>query len=287
MSLPFRKLALGGGGMKGILHIGALQELSKYQDLSFPDGIYGCSIGAIVATHIAFQIPVNHCVPALQKHLRFENIIQKLTFQILKDCLTSKGLFTMDAFESTVLAYFSDMGIDISNKTIGDAPQPLFIVASNLTKGVPTVFTKDVRILDALKCSCCIPGIFTPQELYGQHYVDGIVACPCISILQPDALILSLRGRDHVRKDIDNLSPIDFVTYLHDISIRNSVDKIPKEYIVHLSYPNLHSHSDLDDFNAESILEYSAALMRGFLVSKSLFQERTEIGDSRGTNHLV
>ena len=90
-----------------------------------------------------------------------------------------------------------------------------------------------------------------------------------------------------MRKDIDNLSPIDFVTYLHDISIRNSVDKIPKEYIVHLSYPNLHSHSDLDDFNAESILEYSAALMRGFLVSKSLFQERTEIGDSRGTNHLV
>ena len=58
MSLPFRKLGLGGGGVKGILHIGALRELSKHQTLEFPDGIYGCSIGSIIADIPLFALRI-------------------------------------------------------------------------------------------------------------------------------------------------------------------------------------------------------------------------------------
>jgi hypothetical protein len=38
---PFKKIILGGGAAKGILHFGALQELSKHQELYFPGGVYG------------------------------------------------------------------------------------------------------------------------------------------------------------------------------------------------------------------------------------------------------
>jgi patatin-like phospholipase/acyl hydrolase len=56
---PFQKLALGGGGVKGILHIGALQELSKHQPLIFPEGVYGSSIGAVIGTYVAFGLPID------------------------------------------------------------------------------------------------------------------------------------------------------------------------------------------------------------------------------------
>ena len=69
MSVLFYRLALGGGGAKGILHIGALQELSKFQPLYFQNGIYGSSIGSIIATYVAFGLPIDNMVPLLKKYL--------------------------------------------------------------------------------------------------------------------------------------------------------------------------------------------------------------------------
>ena len=45
--------------MKGIMYIGALRELSRHQELVFPDGVYGVSVGAIVGTYIAFGLPLD------------------------------------------------------------------------------------------------------------------------------------------------------------------------------------------------------------------------------------
>jgi len=77
MSLPFRALGLGGGGVKGILHIGALLELSKKQELVFPDGVYGISVGSVIGTYIAFGLPVNEeSLPDLKKQLKIQNFVK-------------------------------------------------------------------------------------------------------------------------------------------------------------------------------------------------------------------
>lgn len=81
MSVIFRRLALGGGGAKGILHVGALQELSKRQPLDFPKGVYGSSIGSILATYIAFGLPIDNTVPLL-KNIWFSR--RSLQNQILR-----------------------------------------------------------------------------------------------------------------------------------------------------------------------------------------------------------
>jgi predicted acylesterase/phospholipase RssA len=75
MSLPFRALGLGGGGMKGILHIGALLELEKHQPLKFPDGVYGCSVGSIIAAFIAFELPIKNIIPFVRKNLSIDMTI--------------------------------------------------------------------------------------------------------------------------------------------------------------------------------------------------------------------
>lgn len=291
MSLPFRKLGLGGGGIKGIIHIGALQELSKHQKLEFPDGIYGCSVGSIVATYLAFKLPVDDTLVALcKKYISMERITPKLTFQDISTALSAKGVFTMDLFGDVMIEMFSEVGIDLKNKKIGDAPQPLYIIASNITKGVPSIFTKDVPILDALKCSCCLPGIFKPQVLYNQLYIDGGAFVPCISWIQPDALTFSLTKQKVTKltpQTIGETSATDYLKDIYAMAVNNFMDMRENTNVVPLAYPGLMSDSELADFDIDDILKKGQDTLRSFLITKSLLQELPEVSSSGLSDHLI
>lgn len=288
--IPFRKIGLGAGGIKGILHIGALRELQKYQTLEFPNGIYGCSVGSVIATYISFNLPVDdRAVELTKKYLTFERIVPKPSFSDIRNAMSEKGMFSMDLFEQNIIEMFSEVGIDIKTKKIGDAQQPLHIIASNLTKGIPTIFTKDVPILDALKCSCCLPGIFKPQNLYGQLYVDGGMLVPCISWIQPDALVFSLTKQktSKIAPDtIGMMSPLDFMKNIYAMSINHFMMMHRNDNIVTLSYPDLQSDSDLGDFDIPDILNTAETSVRGFLASKGFLEKLSEVSDSWSSDHL-
>ena len=291
MSVLFRKLGLGGGGIKGILHIGALRELQKYQPLQFPDGIYGCSVGSIIATYLSFNIPItDQTIELTKKYLTLQKITPAPSFNDIRSAFSDKGVFTMDLFEKNIIQMFAECGVDIQNKKIGDTYQPLYIIASNLTKGIPTIFTKDVPIMDALKCSCCVPGVFKPQNLYGQVYVDGGMLVPCISWIQPDALVLSLTKQKTsviTPATITDISPLDFMKDIYAMAINHFMEMHMNDNIVTLSYPELQADSDLEEFDIPDIIKSSEGLMRDFLISKGFLQELSEVSDSRSTDHLV
>jgi len=281
MSLVFRKLGLGGGGIKGILHIGALQQLSKHQDLYFPDGVYGVSIGSIVATYLSFQLPIDDkLIHLTKKYLNFDNVIPTLTFEDVKSSFTSKGFFSMKKFEEVLIEMFNEVGIDIASKKIGDANMPLYIIASNISKGVPTIFSKDVPILDALKCSCCIPGIFKPQVLYNQIYIDGGVFVPCVSSIAPGALVFTLgkQSISHITAEtLDSISPIDYFRDIYSMAMNQYHNAYETEYTITLKHSKLMSNSNLDEFNIEDILETSRRKIGNFLLSKCGCQKCLEI----------
>jgi len=281
MSLPFRKLALGGGGAKGILHIGALQELSKYQKLDFPDGVYGCSIGSVIATVISFGLPIdNKLIELTKEHLSINKVTPKLTFNDITHSLSHKGIFTMDLFEEKICLIFGELGLDIRNKTIRDAKMPLYIIASNISKGIPTIFTKDVPILSALKCSCSIPGVFKPQELYGQIYIDGDIFTPCIGVTQPDALEISLKTNIIEKITPDNIgvmSPLIYMRQIFNMSVINFIEIQKTNLTLELIYPELMSDSDLDEFDTNDILKVAGESMRSFLITKSFLKELPKI----------
>jgi len=277
MSLPFRKLALGGGGAKGILHLGALQELSKYQKLDFPDGVYGCSIGAVIATVVAFGFPIDSRLIELTKeHLSMSKVTPKLTFNDITHSLSHKGVFGMELFEEKICLVFGELGLDIRNKKIRDAKMPLYIIASNISKGIPTIFTKDVPILSALKCSCCIPGVFKPQELYGQVYIDGDIFTPCIGITQTDALEISLKTNIIEKitpENIGVMSPLIYMRQIFNMSVINFIELQKTDLTLEIIYPELMSDSELSDFDTDDILKVASESMRNFLIAKSFLKE--------------
>jgi NTE family protein len=277
MSPPFRALGLGGGGVKGILHIGALQELSKHQPLHFPNGVYGSSIGSVLAAYVAVGLPIDKTVTFIKKYLSFEAITPKMNFQLMSSAFSSKGVYSMDKFEENVVSMFEECGLDIRTKTISDAHMPLFIVASNITKGTPTIFSGTVPVLDALKASCCIPGLFRPHTLYNQLYVDGDVLVPNIgrmipSQTDPVVFILSVQRRHTLTPLlIENMSPIDYISELYSMTKHIVQQSYVTPDTLSLKYPNLHSDSDLTTMDVSDILNSARSQLDGFLGSKTAY----------------
>lgn len=286
MSIVFRRLALGGGGAKGILHIGALQELSKQQPLEFPDGIYGSSIGSILATYVAFGLPIDNTIPLLKKYLVFEKIAPKPNFAQMAKSLSTKGMYDMDAFEQLLIDFFQEAGMDMKGKTIRDAKMPLYIVSSNITKGIPTLFSNDIPVLAALRCSCCIPGVFRPQALYGQLYVDGDMFSPAISKLVPKdetTLILNLKKQNAkvmTPDNIEGISPLEYIGNLYLMTMTQFYNAQKDESAVSLFHPKLFSTTPIEEVNVDEILETGRSQLRRFL-AKNSDKEGTESGDTR------
>ena len=170
----FRSIAFGGGGMRGALHLGGLHALLKFQDkLVFPDGIYGYSIGSIVATALAFNMKLEQIQQMIDESMHLDAVVREPKLSMFTDLLDKCGLLSMDEVEQSIIKAFLRQGVDLRNKVIADAPQKLFIGASNLTLRRPVFFTGQVPILTAIKASCCIPCFFQPQIIYGNVYVDG------------------------------------------------------------------------------------------------------------------
>jgi NTE family protein len=181
-------LALGGGGARGLAHIGALKVLDE-EEIKITS-ISGCSMGAIVGGLYAY----------------FGNA-KKIEEFILRAITDPKVvLLNMESFNKNVpgkeqnyfgylinylgerlnvvkalgrLSYFEE---DITNdifKMIPDVPiESLSIkfsaVATDLISGEEINFTKG-SLRTALKASSAIPGIFPPVEFENKLLVDGSV----------------------------------------------------------------------------------------------------------------
>ena len=160
--------------MRGALHIGGMKALLEFQEsLEFPDGIYGYSIGAIIATAVAFRMTLKQIQTMMEETMNFDVFLPDMKIKSVLNLTTKCGLLPMDGVEKAIVSAFLKQGVDLRNKVISDAPQKLYIGASNFTTKRPVMFTGNVPILAALKASACIPLFFQPQVVYGNVYLDG------------------------------------------------------------------------------------------------------------------
>lgn len=189
-------IALGGGGTRGGLHIGALRALREVKgDLEFPEGIYGASVGAIIGAAVAFRVDLDRLEQVYGRYFTMSTFVPEPKVDHVLTAIDRKGLFSMDHLESVLIQVFEECGVDLRGARICDAPQPLYIVASNMTTGRPTILTGKVPVLAALLCSSCVPGLFQPQELYGDIYLDGGVHLRCVAAVVPKTtLVIHISG---------------------------------------------------------------------------------------------
>ncbi|VVB79590.1 Patatin-like phospholipase [uncultured archaeon] len=147
-------LALGGGGARGIAHIGVLKALEKHK---IPiDFISGTSIGALIGAMYSAQ-------PNAKK---LEKEILETKWQDLFDYkIPSDGLIKGMKIEK-----FLEEKLD--KLKFNQLKIPLFVTSYDLEKKQEVIFQKG-DVAAAIRASISIPGIFVPAENSGRLLVDG------------------------------------------------------------------------------------------------------------------
>lgn len=213
--------------MRGAVHLGALKAIQEVQgSLEFPNGIYGSSVGALAAALVAFNVSMETLEPVFAKYHTRSAWIPTPTIRHAWGITSRKGVFSMDMLRTAILSLFADCGIkDLETKRICDAPQTLYIIASNLSTRRPAILTGEVPLLQALLCSCCIPGLFEPQVLYGDVYLDAFIYTRRVEhIVPPGTLVLVLRDAGEKITPKSSLSDILFACVIGTAKSHDSID---------------------------------------------------------------
>jgi NTE family protein len=155
-------LALGGGVARGWAHIGVLRTLA--QAGLEPDVICGTSIGAVIGgLHLAGKLD------AIERWAR--SLTQRKLIGFLDLTLGGAGLFGGEK-----LAKLLDE--QIGGVCIETLPKPFIAVATELDTGRET-WLRDGSLIQAMRASYALPGVFAPVNRDGHWLVDGALTNPC------------------------------------------------------------------------------------------------------------
>jgi len=192
-------LVLGGGGARGISHIGIIKALNKAEIK--PDLIVGCSAGALIGAGMA----------AGKTGQEMEDFLNSLTKKQVASLLSMtppiKSLIRGDKG-------FSYLGKKMyDNKNIEDLDIPMKIVATHLGSGAETVFEKG-SLIQAVQASCTVPGILPPIKIGDKHYIDGGVVNPTPIDIAFKAGFEIVIGVDLIMKKDMNLEKPNIITTL-------------------------------------------------------------------------
>lgn len=273
---PFRILALGGGGTRGILHIGAIKYLEEIE-AKF-DEIYGCSVGSIFAIGLAFGLKSDVMERMATKFKSFDTVFfEGLTIDRLQDNFEIKGFFEMDNLENLFVDMFLEEGIDLRGKLISDSPIALRICASNITKKCLTVFQGDVPITKAFRASCCIPLIFCPQEINNNLFVDGGYLTNMMMDYIPEhlrekSLEISIRYENFYisPESIKKMTYLEYLYNLYKVSCIYATKVQKHGNDIQLSCKLSSGISDVSEQQRKEMIEAGYELTRRFFTDRSL-----------------
>ncbi len=160
-------LALGSGAAYGLAHIGVLKVLER-EGITV-DVVSGSSIGALVGSLWAAGYSAAELESLVRgissKRKAFTELIGFFDF-----LLPHHGFFRGDQ-----VCRF--LGKYLGHRTFQDLRVPTKIIAVDLKTSRQVVF-ENGRVLDAVRASISIPGVFRPLTYKGTHLIDGGVLDP-------------------------------------------------------------------------------------------------------------
>ena len=160
-------LVLGGGGMKGLAHVGVLQALVE-RDLR-PARIVGSSIGALVGAAWAAGLGVAK-LHQMAIAVRRKDVFQVAHADMAFKRMLSPALFKRDPLQDLISGLIGDV-------SFAQLDPPVVINTVDINSGMQVFWglpgLDDVPVRDAVFASCALPGYLPPREIRGRFYVDG------------------------------------------------------------------------------------------------------------------
>jgi predicted acylesterase/phospholipase RssA/CRP-like cAMP-binding protein len=149
-------LVLGGGGSRGIAHVGVLKAL---EEANVPvDIIGGTSMGAIFAGGHARGWPADKIMHEVRRLFRSR-------FALYDPTIPMSALLAGKKLDRELARLFEDI-------EIADLWTPFFCISTNISRALREVHESGM-LRDAIRSSCSIPGLFPPFEKIAKVLVDG------------------------------------------------------------------------------------------------------------------
>jgi len=184
MDIGIKNLVFSGGGLKGIVYIGCIEALEKYNIMKFIKKISATSIGSI----FSFLILLGY------KSTELKELNYKLDFSYLKDIHAENilnfpitfGIDTGDKIERLLKITVKKKGYlpNITFKQFYDITNIEFTIVGSCISKLEVCFFNyktwpDLSIIKAIRISCGIPFLYNAVELQNEIYADGFLFDNC------------------------------------------------------------------------------------------------------------
>jgi NTE family protein len=191
-------LVLGGGGVRGIAHVGVLKVFER-AGIEF-DAVAGCSIGSVIGAFYA----AGRSAEEMEAFLFSKKITHFFDLSV-----SSVGIKETKRLQHMVEDFSGA-------KTFEELEKPLYINATNLSKeGRERVFSSG-NLFKGIRASISLPGIFAPIEIDGDYYIDGGVV---------NQAPFSILPKDITRYAIINVTPSGSVTCKKELNLVSILEK--------------------------------------------------------------
>lgn len=201
-------LALSGGGVRGVAHIGVLKALEE--EGIKPDVISGTSAGAIIGAFYAAGISPDEILHEVEA---------SGWFKIVKPAIPMKGFMTLKHLKGLLGKY-------IKYKNIEELPIPLYVTTTNLNTGLVEVYNKGPLNVWVL-ASASVPLVFEPIQHEGNTYLDGglVMNLPASPIRPLCENLLGINLVPKVSSDKKDLSGmIKIANRCFEIAVFNNIE---------------------------------------------------------------
>ncbi|MEP1087580.1 patatin-like phospholipase family protein [Algoriphagus sp.] len=147
-------IALSGGGVRGIAHLGVLKALNEAGIK--PTKVSGTSAGAIAGAM--------YCQGYLPDEI-LKIIVETNYFKFMRPAISLTGFLKMDSVGSLFKLY-------LKHDDFAQLKIPLSVAATDIKKGKVRYYSEG-ELIRPIMASSCIPGMFDPIVIGERYLVDG------------------------------------------------------------------------------------------------------------------
>ncbi|MBA4298824.1 MAG: patatin [Cyclobacterium sp.] len=147
-------IALSGGGVRGISHLGVLRALNEVGIV--PAKISGTSAGAIVGAM--------YC-QGYQPEEILRIIVETNYFKFMRPAISWNGILKMESIGSLYKTY-------LPHNDFSQLKTPLAVATTDIQKG-KVVYFDEGELIKPIMASSSIPGMFEPIKIDNKFLVDG------------------------------------------------------------------------------------------------------------------
>lgn len=255
-------LALSGGALRGVAHIGILKAL--HENKLYPSWISGTSAGSIIASLYACGYSpeqMEKIAYTIKKDifdLDCRGISTDVLHWLFKGDIKTDGLIKGKRLENLIKKLTKE-------RKLRDAKLPLAITAVNINNGQNVLFVsnkdkepddKNTKIIEnayiyeAVRASIAIPVVFKPKMFKGMRLVDGGLSenlpINALKLIGANIIIgVNLGYSGQMRKEVDNIleigsQAIDVMGYYITSLKSSDADLIINPHLYDIGMTELH-----------------------------------------------